>query len=308
MLSAVITALLIGMILLISSSIIISVLLERRRHAHRLALQAQDSSLSPDHRVTLVLKLQDGTLLGLEKPGSPPAFTLPSSWYTRHRMLVTTGLLLMVLLTLFVQSGIVDGALRQINDGFTLLTLAQHTTGTDLNTASQQAPGIPLTASQRLVRVDSADRSQYYSDYQWQVWSYSSCSGISMEMVMDAYGRHLIAADLLQEELNLGVWSVYGGLLSEGGIALTAARFGFNASLSRTRTLNDIINLSNKGSPVIVSVRDSFYYPGGHLFVIRGGDSSYVYIADSSPANFKRMTHAMFLGMWQGFSAVLTPQ
>jgi ABC-type bacteriocin/lantibiotic exporter with double-glycine peptidase domain len=129
-----------------------------------------------------------------------------------------------------------------------------------------------------------------------------------MEEVMDSYGRHLIAADILQEELNLGVWSVYGGLLREDGIALTAAYFGFNASLSHARTLDDVISLSNKGFPVIVSVRDSFYYPGGHLFVIRGGDSSYVYIADSSPANFQRMTHAMFSGMWQGFSAVLTPR
>jgi hypothetical protein len=304
MLSAVITALLLCTILLISASIVISVLLERRRHARTLALQVRES---PDRRVTLVLKLQDGTLLGVEKPGLPPAFTLPSSWYTRHRMLVSAGLLVMMLLTLFVQSGIVDGALHQISQGITLLSFAQHTSATGLNTASQQAPGTPLTASQRLVRIDSADRSQYFNDYQWRVWSYTSCSGISMEMVMNAYGRHFIAADLLQVELNLGVWSVYSGLLQENGIALTAAHFGFNASLSHARTLNDVINISNKGYPVIVSVRDSFYYPGGHLFVIRGGDSSYVYIADSSPANFQRMTHAMFLGMWQGFSAVLTP-
>jgi hypothetical protein len=304
MLSAVITALLLCTILLISASIVISVLLERRRHARTLALQVRES---PDRRVTLVLKLQDGTLLGVEKPALPPAFTLPSSWYTRHRMLVSAGLLVMMLLTLFVQSGIVDGALHQISQGITLLSFAQHTSATGLNTASQQAPGTPLTASQRLVRIDSADRSQYFNDYQWRVWSYTSCSGISMEMVMNAYGRHFIAADLLQEELNLGVWSVYSGLLQENGIALTAAHFGFNASLSHARTLNDVINISNKGYPVIVSVRDSFYYPGGHLFVIRGGDSSYVYIADSSPANFQRMTHAMFLGMWQGFSAVLTP-
>jgi Peptidase_C39 like family len=305
MLSAAITALLLGTILLISASIVISVLRERRRHARTLALQAQETPLSPNRRVTVVLKLQDGTLLGVERPALPPAFTLPSSWYTRHRMLVSAGLLAMLLLTLFVQSGIVDGALHQISQSITLLSFAQHTSTTGLNTASQQVPG---TASQRLVRVDSADRSQYFNDYQWNVWSYSSCSGISMEMVMNAYGRHFIAADILQVELNLGVWSVYGGLLQENGIALTAAHFGFNASLGHARTLNDVINLSNKGYPVIVSVRDSFYYPGGHLFVIRGGDSSYVYIADSSPANFQRMTRAMFLGMWQGFSAVLTPQ
>jgi hypothetical protein len=96
MLSAVITALLLCMMLLIVGSIIISVLLERRRHARMLALQAQESRQSPDRSVTLVLQLQDGTLLGVEKPAPPPAFTLPSSWYTRHRMLVTTGLLVMV--------------------------------------------------------------------------------------------------------------------------------------------------------------------------------------------------------------------
>lgn len=308
MLSTVITALLLCMMLLIVGSIVVSVLFERRRHARRLALQVQEPRSSPDHRVTLVLQLQDGTLLSVEKPAPPPVFTLPSSWYTRHRMLVTTGLLVMVLLTLFVQSGIVDGALQQISQGITLLGFAQHTTGFSLNTASHQAPGIPLTASQRLVRVDSSDRRQYYSDYQWNVWSYSSCSGISMEEVINSYGRHLIAADVLQEELSLGVWSVYGGLLREDGIVPAAAYFGFNASLSHARTLSDVINLSNKGFPVIVSVRDSFYFPGGHLFVIRGGDSSYVYIADSSPANFQRMTHAMFSGMWQGFSAVLTPR
>lgn len=51
----------------------------------------------------------------------------------------------------------------------------------------------------------------------------------------------------------------------------------------------------------------SYYFPGGHIFVVRGGDSQYVYIADSSPGNFQRMTHAQFLGMWQRFSAILTP-
>jgi hypothetical protein len=308
--SAVITALLLLMIVLIIASILVSALLERRRYARRLALQDQKPGGSPDRRITLVLQLQDGTLLGVEKRLPAPAFTLPSSWYTRHRMLVTICLLVMLLLTLFVQSGIVDGALHELNDGIALLTFAQHTTGLALNTAAHQnqAPGEPLTASQRLVRVDSSDRKQYYTDYQWNVWSYSSCSGISMEEVMNAYGRHLIAADVLQVELNLGVWSVYGGLLREDGVALTAAYFGFNASLSHARSLQDIINLSNKGYPVIVSVRDSYYFPGGHLFVIRGGDSAYVYIADSSPADFQRMTHAMFLGMWQGFSAVLTPR
>ena len=124
---------------------------------------------------------------------------------------------------------------------------------------------------------------------------------------MNAYGRHLIASDILQVELNLGVWDVNLGLLREEGIAMTAAYFGFNANLSHSRTLQDIIAISNKGTPVIVSVRDSYYFPGGHFMVVRGGDNQYVYLADSSPANFQRMSYSMFLGMWSSFSAILTP-
>jgi hypothetical protein len=131
---------------------------------------------------------------------------------------------------------------------------------------------------------------------------------MAMAMVMDAYGRHLIAADVLQRELDLGVWNVQLGLLREEGIALTASTYGFNTDWGHTHTLQDIIKISNSGAPVIVSVRNAIYYPGGHIFVIHGGDSQYVYIADSSPANFQRMTIPMFLGMWQGFSAVLTPR
>ena len=92
-------------------------------------------------------------------------------------------------------------------------------------------------------------------------------------------------------------------MLREEGIALTAAHYGFDASLSHARGLQDILALSNSGKPVIVGVR---YYPGGHIFVVRGGDNQNVYIADSSRANFQHMSYSMFLGMWQGFSAVLT--
>jgi ABC-type bacteriocin/lantibiotic exporter with double-glycine peptidase domain len=159
-----------------------------------------------------------------------------------------------------------------------------------------------------VVRIDSGAANQYATTYEHDVWEYSSCSGIAMEMVMNAYGRHLIASDVLQEELNLGVWSVQLGLLRDEGIAMTSAYFGFNADLSHSRTVQDIVAIANKGEPVIVSVRDAYYFPGGHIMVVHGGDSQYVYLADSSPANFPRMSYSMFLGMWSGFSAVLTPR
>ena len=304
MVSAVVTVLLIGVMVLVTANLIVSALRAQRRH--RQSLAAQGGSVHPlDRHVTAVLHLHDGMVVGIERPQPAPSFTLSSSWYSRHKTIVSLCLLLMLLLALFVQGSLAGDAFHNLTQSFNFLNATQ---GIDLQTAPHP---LPDTASTRLVRVDSALRTQYYTNYQWQVWSYSSCSGIAMEMVMNAYGRHLIAADVLQEELKLGVWDAHMGILSEEGIALTANYFGFNATLSHTRTLQSIIIAANKGTPVIVSVRDGTYFPGGHVMVVRGGDSQYVYTADSSPANFQRMTYPMFINLWQGnrnFSAILTPQ
>lgn len=238
-----------------------------------------------------------------EQARSHSVSSLPSAWYTRRRILISPGFLVMFLLALFAQGALADGTLQNLSKNFNFFSQFQ-AQSTSVYTPVQP---LPDTASTRIVRVDSAARDQYDSDYQWHTWSYSSCSGIAMEEVMNAYGKHLIAADVLQEELNLGVWSVSLGLLREQGITMTASYYGFNTDASHARTLQDIINIANKGFPVIVSVRDSYYFPGGHIFVVRGGDSQSVSIVDSSPANFQHMTYAMFLGMWQGFSAILTP-
>jgi hypothetical protein len=302
MLSTIVIAVSLCIMLLIVVRLILSVL--RQHHLmHKHITQAHLPAHPLDRHVTMVLHMQDGVIIDVERPLPSPTLTLPSSWYTRHRTLVSLGLVLMLLLAFLVEGGLTGEALQHLTQGVSLLGFSQTT---NVQTASQTRP---LTASQRLVRLDSAARDQYHTDYQRRVWVWSSCSGFAMTEVMNAYGRHLIAADVLQEELNLGVWSVSLGLLRDTGVALTANHFGFNASLSNTRTLQNLITTSNKGAPIIVSVRDGHYFPGGHLFVIRGGDSQYVYIADSSPANFTRMTHAMFLGMWQprSFSAVLTP-
>ncbi len=293
MLSAVITVLLLVLMIAIVTSFIIGGWREHLRHK-KIVLQQTSASTLP--------------LTYIEKAQYPPALLLPASWYTRHRTLVSLGFLIMVLLALFLQDGLTEGSLRTLGSGigFTFLSVSQ---ATDVQTSTHATPIpiLPIGASMRVVRIDSAARNQYYTDYQWQVWSYSSCSGIAMAMVMNSYGRHVIAADVLQEEQKLGVWDVNLGLLREEGIAMTASYFGFDTSANHTRTLQDLINLGNSGTPVIVGIRDNYYYPGGHIFVVRGGDSQYVYIADSSRANFQRMPYSMFLNMWQGFSAVLTP-
>ncbi len=294
MLSAVVTALLLGVMIAIIASFIVGGWREHLRHK-KIFLQQTSAITFP--------------LSPVDKPAYIPPVSLPSSWYTRRRTLVSLGFLLMVILTLFLQDGLTEGGLGTLTKGigFTFLNESQ-ISNLQTNAHATPNPILSGTASLRLVRIDSATRAQYRTDYQWEVWSFSSCSGISMTMVMNSYGRNLIASDVLQEELNLGVWDVNLGLLREEGIAMTAAYYGFDTSANHTRTLQDIITLGNNGTPVIVSVRDSYYYPGGHIFVVRGGDALNVYIADSSQANFQHMSRSMFTGMWQGFSAVLTPR
>jgi hypothetical protein len=306
MLSAVITALLFVLMLVIVASFVIGALREHQRQVRSQALQersitqfrAPSQFKAPGIQVTAVLQFQNGSAVGLEKPHSPFHLSLPTSWYRRRRTLVSFGLLLMMVITLFAQSGLADGALQGLKRGIALLDFTQHTSAFDLSTST-----IPLdgTASSRIVRVDSADRRQYYTDYQWQVWSWSSCSGISMEEVMDAYGRHLIAADVLQVESDLGVWDTYNGLTGgEPGIAKVASYFGFRAVANPPRTIQDLVAVANKGFPVIVGVP-------GHILVVRGGDSNNVFLVDSAPADRTIMSRAQFAGWWDNFSVELLP-
>ncbi|HLX40181.1 MAG TPA: hypothetical protein VKR42_06590 [Ktedonobacteraceae bacterium] len=306
--SALITASLFGLVLLIITGFIVSIVFERRRNVQALARQTHIIPTNPRTRV--LLHPQDGLMVYAERvpqtsPSSSPKSLLhvSSSWYTRRGTLVSLSFLIMLLLTLFVQSGLADGALQNITRTFSFLSATESTdylTATQLQ-AQAQAQGTSLTASQRIVRVDSAAENQYYNAYQWDVWSYSSCSGIAMEEVMNAYGKHLIAADVLQVEQNLGVWNSYIGLITgEKGIAETAAYFGFKASPNPPRTLQALIATANKGYPVIVGVPD-------HILVVRGGNSEYVYLVDSAPADQTTVTYAQFLNEWNNFSVVLTP-
>lgn len=222
-----------------------------------------------------------------------------TAWYRRHRTFVSAALLAMLMLTLFIQTGLADGAFKSISQSLSSYNLSQHVAGFDIST---ELPPMPFSAAQRVTREDSAARDQYYTDYQWQVWSYSSCSGFALEMTINAYGHHYIAADFLQKEADLGVWDVAQGLMGgEPAMAETAAYFGFKALPNPPRTLQALIYTVNKGYPVIVG-------NPGHIMVARGADSNYIYVADSSPANRVAMTYAQFMAWWDGFSVVLVPR
>src|SRR5260370_33280357 len=112
MLSAVITALLFIVMLLIVVSFVASALRERRRHLQVLATQEQSSYQfkAPKRQVTAKLQFQDGTGVGLGKPNSPFHISLQNSLYWRRRTVVSVGLWVMVLLRWFVQSGLAERA------------------------------------------------------------------------------------------------------------------------------------------------------------------------------------------------------
>lgn len=298
--STLVTGALAAIMFLIIASLIVGVLRERRNRRRNLLKRSKQTTapmLPLDDHVTMILHMQDGVVVGAEKPVHPSS-ALPSSWYTRRRTLVSLGFLVMVFLVLFVQSGLASGALNALGKSVNIFSTQ------DSYSASVNLDAHPLnfTASQRIVRVNSADHDQYYNDYQWQVWSFSSCSGISLEEVMNAYGRHYIAADILQVELNMGVWNVYDGLVGgEPSMAKVANYFGFKASSNPPRTLQALIATADKGYPVIVG-------EPGHIFVVRGGDSSHVFVVDSSPNDMTTLTYAQFTALWNGFSVLITPE
>ena len=296
MLSAVITVLLIGVMLLVIASLIINIFRARRRHMQSLAIQGQMPTHPLDPHVKMILHMHEGVVVSVEKPQPPPAFTLSPSWYGRHRTLVSVSFLAMLFLALFLQSGLADGAMQNLSKSLNVLSYLQ---SSDIKAVAHP---LPFTASVRMVRVDSAARDQYYTDYQWHVWSYASCSGISLEEVMNAYGRHYIAADVLQAEQNMGVWDTYDGLVGgEPAMAKVANYYGFKVSPNPPRTLKDLIYITNKGFPVIVGMP-------GHIFVVRGGDSNFVYVVDSAPANKTVLTYQEFTSIWDNFSVLITPQ
>jgi hypothetical protein len=59
--------------------------------------------------------------------------------------------------------------------------------------------------------------------------------------------------------------------------------------------------------PVIVGFPPD-RYPGGHLLVVTGGNSTTVFLADSSIWNLHSLSRARFLSYWEGFAAVVKPE
>ena len=302
MLSTVIPVLSFGVMLLISISFITGAIRERKRHEQMGRTQQLTSSTQFRSNPLQALQPQNATLMSLEQQVDQTMFCLPPSWYTRRRTLVSLGLLLMLVLTLFVQSGLADGVLNKLSISINVLGDTLH--ASDLNTALHMEQ---MNASQQLVRISQLDPAQYSSTDEYNTWAYSACSTASMTEVFNAYGHHYRITDILKVEAQIGEITPAQGLLRPEGIQNTAAKFGFKTSWGNSWSLNQVIESANHGNPVIVSFPPD-RYDGGHLLVVTGGNATTVYLADSSGWNRHSLSIGQFLQWWEGFAAVVTPK
>ncbi len=181
-----------------------------------------------------------------------------------------------------------------------LLTFNQNTN------ANAQKPQTFTQAPQNLVRLSQLDPAQYNSSQEYKLWAYSACSTAAMTEVMNAYGHQYRIADVLQVEARIKEITPAQGLLEDIGIQRTVAQFGFKTTWGHNLSLNQIMDIANRGTPVIVSFPPD-RYAGGHLLVVTGGNSDYVYLADSSLWNRHSLSRAQFLKWWEGFYAIVTP-
>lgn len=170
------------------------------------------------------------------------------------------------------------------------------------------SPFIGLSgASKALQRVYQLDPAQYGSPQDYDKWAYSACSAASMTEVINSYGHNYRIADILKVEAGLGEITPDQGLMEPTGIDRTVAQFGFTVVHLTDHPLDEIVSVANQGRPVIVGFPPS-RWEGGHLLVLRGGDSQSVYLADSSRLNMQVMQRSVFMKYWGGFAVVATPK
>lgn len=218
----------------------------------------------------------------------------PTPWLGITLILVSVFLLGMVMLRTLMPNATLIGALSW--------PLTSSNTSSQSNTQQQ----VTYAASKALIRLSQLDPGQYNSTQEYSTWAYSACSAAAMTEVINSYGNHYRVTDILKVESQIGEITPQLGLVEESGIAHTVAHFGFKTAWGHNLSLDNIIDIANHGRPVIVGWPPD-RYAGGHLLVVIGGNSSNVYLADSSSYNFHSLSRQKFLSWWEGFSAIVTP-
>ena len=219
----------------------------------------------------------------------------PAPWLGITLILVSVFLLGMFMLRTLMPNATLIGALSW--------PLASSNSTSQSNSSQE----VTYTATRSLVRLGQLDPGQYNSTQEYNSWAYSACSAAAMTEVLNAYGHHYRVTDILKVESQIGEITPELGLVEESGIARTVARFGFKTAWGHNLSLDNVIDIANHGRPVIVGWPPD-RYAGGHLLVVTGGNSNYVYLADSSSYNYHSLSRHKFLSWWEGFSAIVTPK
>lgn len=173
------------------------------------------------------------------------------------------------------------------------------------------------TLSHRVIhsvhRIAQLDRRQYASQQEYEEWSASACSTTSMTEALNIYRdpKHQFRiTDVLQVEKAVHAISPTLGLLDEGGVERTVRHLGYTASVDHIHTLDQIIALANRGTPIIVSFppyRSNLFW-NGHILILTGGNARIVRLVDSSSYNLQTMYRSDFLWLWGGFTGIITPR
>lgn len=221
----------------------------------------------------------------------------PTPWMGITLVLVSVFLLCIYLLRTLMPGTLLVGA----------ISWPYTSTSSTQSSSQQNLPAMPyIGASRALIRLSQLDPNQYNSTAEYNQWAYSACSAAAMTEVINSYGHNYRVTDILKTESQIGEITPQLGLLEDVGIQRTATHFNFQTVYGHNLSLDKIIDIANHGKPVIVSFPPD-RYAGGHLLVVVGGNSNYVYLADSSLYNRHSLSRAQFSQWWEGFSAILSP-
>ena len=147
----------------------------------------------------------------------------------------------------------------------------------------------------------------YASSDEYQTWAPSACSTTSMTEILNSYGHSYRIHDILQKEIAAHAISAEEGLLDADGIRRTVQQFGFTATSLTGATASSIISVANAGEPILIDFPPSTDWPMGHILVVRGGTTTSVELADSSPAHWILIPMDQFLRDWNGFASLIEP-
>lgn len=170
-----------------------------------------------------------------------------------------------------------------------------------------------IGVTKALERINQLDPQQYSSTQEFNTWAYSTCSAASMTEIINAYnkyygtGRQYRITDILKVESGLNEITPELGLLRSTGLDHTLAHFNLQVQWLNKPSVDDLVRIGNSGRPIIIDFPPA-RWNGGHILVLRGGNSSSVFLADSSRLNMQVMARNTFLKYWAGFAAVVTPK